>query len=108
TVQMESERLRNSLLAAISHDLRTPLAALVGMAESLAMTQPPPTGAQVDIVDGIGEAAQRMNSLVNNLLDMARLQSGPVQLNRQWQPLEEVVGSALKAMSGTLDPKRVS
>ena len=108
TVQMESERLRNSLLAAISHDLRTPLAALVGMAESLAMTQPPPTGAQIDIVEGIGEAAQRMNSLVNNLLDMARLQSGPVQLNRQWQPLEEVVGSALKAMSGTLDPKRVS
>jgi two-component system sensor histidine kinase KdpD len=42
TVQMESERLRNSLLAAISHDLRTPLAALVGMAKSLAMTQPPP------------------------------------------------------------------
>jgi two-component system sensor histidine kinase KdpD len=108
TVQMESERLRNSLLAAISHDLRTPLAALVGMAESLAMTQPAPTGAQVDIVEGIGEAAQRMNSLVNNLLDMARLQSGPVHLNRQWQPLEEVVGSALKAMDGTLDPKRVS
>ena len=108
TVQMESERLRNSLLAAISHDLRTPLAALVGMAESLAMTQPALAGAQHDLVDGIGEAAQRMNSLVNNLLDMARLQSGPVQLNRQWQPLEEVVGSALKAMSGTLDPKRVS
>ncbi|MES2228783.1 MAG: two-component system sensor histidine kinase KdpD [Pseudomonadota bacterium] len=108
TVQMESERLRNSLLSAISHDLRTPLAALVGMAESLAMTQPPPAGAQRDIIEGIGEAAQRMNSLVNNLLDMARLQSGPVQLNRQWQPLEEVVGSALKAMRGTLDPKRVS
>lgn len=108
TVQMESERLRNSLLAAISHDLRTPLAALVGMAQSLAMTQPAPSGAQRGIIDGIGEAAQRMNSLVNNLLDMARLQSGPVQLNQQWQPLEEVVGSALKAMSGTLDPKRVS
>lgn len=107
TVQMESERLRNSLLAAISHDLRTPLAALVGMAQSLAMTQPAPTDAQRGIIEGIGEAAQRMNSLVNNLLDMARLQSGPVQLNRQWQPLEEVVGSALQAMSGTLDPKRV-
>ena len=77
------------------------------MAESLAMTQPPPTGAQREIAGGIGEAALRMNSLVNNLLDMARLQSGPVQLNRQWQPLEEVVGSALKAMSGTLDPRRV-
>ena len=107
TLQMESERLRNSLLAAISHDLRTPLAALVGMAESLSMTQPPPGGAQREIVAALGEAARRMNSQVNNLLDMARLQAGPVQLNRQWQPLEEVVGSALKAMSGTLDPRRV-
>jgi two-component system sensor histidine kinase KdpD len=107
TVQMESERLRNSLLAAISHDLRTPLAALVGMADSLSLTQPPPSGAQREIVAAIGEAAQRLNSQVNNLLDMARLQAGPVQLNRQWQPLEEVVGSALKAMHGTLAPGRV-
>jgi two-component system sensor histidine kinase KdpD len=107
TVQMESERLRNSLLAAISHDLRTPLAALTGMAESLSMTRPPPSETQREIIGGIHDAALRMNSLVNNLLDMARLQSGPVQLNRQWQPLEEVVGSALKAMSGTLDPKRL-
>src|SRR5213075_949130 len=48
TVQMESERLRNSLLAALSHDLRTPLAALIGLAESLAMTTPAPTGAQLE------------------------------------------------------------
>jgi two-component system sensor histidine kinase KdpD len=104
---MESERLRNSLLAAISHDLRTPLAALVGMAESLAMTQPQPSGAQREMVAAMREAALRMNSQVNNLLDMARLQSGQVQLNRQWQPLEEVVGSALKAMAGALGPRHV-
>jgi len=107
TVQMESERLRNSLLAAISHDLRTPLAALVGMVESLALTQPPPSGAQSEITSGIREAALRMTSLVNNLLDMARLESGQVHLNRQWQPLEEVIGSAIKAMSGAPDPRRV-
>lgn len=107
TLQMESERLRNSLLAAISHDLRTPLAALVGMADSLALVQPASTGAQGEIIAGMREAALRMNSLVNNLLDMARLQAGPVQLNRQWQPLEEVVGSAIKAMGGTLDAARL-
>ena len=107
TVQMESERLRNSLLSAISHDLRTPLASLVGMAESLTMTQPAPSGEQLQMVKGISQAAQRMNSLVNNLLDMARLESGQVQLNLQWQPLEEVVGSALKAMQGALGARSV-
>jgi two-component system sensor histidine kinase KdpD len=106
TLQMESERLRNSLLAAISHDLRTPLAALVGMADSLAMAQTPPER-QTEIARSMREAALRMNSQVNNLLDMARLQSGQVQLNQQWLPLEEAVGSALRAMEGTLDPARV-
>ena len=110
TVQMESERLRSSLLSAISHDLRTPLASLVALADSMSLTQPPPSGAQIEIVEAMRDAAMRMNSLVNNLLDMARLQSGLVQLNRQWQPLEEVVGSALKAMGGALaaHPLRVA
>ena len=107
TVQMESERLRNSLLAAISHDLRTPLAALVGMAESLTMMKLPEMSAELETAHRMKDAALRMNSLVSNMLDMARLQSGPVQLNRQWQPLEEVIGTALKAMSGALDHRPV-
>ena len=102
TVQMESERLRNSLLAAISHDLRTPLSALVGMAESLAMMKLAPRSTELETAHRIKDAAMRMNSMVSNMLDMARLQSGPVQLNRQWQPLEEVIGTALKAMSSVL------
>jgi two-component system sensor histidine kinase KdpD len=107
TVQMESERLRNSLLAAVSHDLRTPLSALVGMAESLAMMKFPASSPELETVHRIKDAALRMNSLVSNMLDMARLQSGPVQLNRQWQPVEEVIGTALKAMSGALEKRRV-
>ena len=91
-IQMESERLRNSLLAALSHDLRTPLAALVGLAESLAMTTPAPTGTQLETAAAIADEARRMNALVNNLLDMARIQSGEVKLRRQWLPFEEVVG----------------
>ena len=106
TVQMESERLRNSLLAAISHDLRTPLAALVGMAESLA-AQCAADAPQAELARSIREAALRMNSQVNNLLDMARLQSGQVRLRQQWLPLEEAVGGALRAMAGMLDRARV-
>jgi two-component system sensor histidine kinase KdpD len=107
TLQVESERLRSSLLSAISHDLRTPLAALVGMADSLALLQSAAGGQQAEIVASMRAAALRMNALVNNLLDMARLQSGQVQLDRQWQPLEEVVGSALEAMTGALGARPV-
>ena len=107
TVQMESERLRNSLLSAISHDLRTPLAALIGLTESMDLTQPPPTGVQRELASSMREEARRMNSLVNNLLDMARLQSGAVKLRREWQPLEEVVGSALQSLRSLTAGRRI-
>ncbi len=107
TVQMESERLRNSLLSAISHDLRTPLSVMVGLAEALKLTKPPLAGEAAEIATAVGESALRMNTLVNNLLDMARLESGKVILNRQWQPIEEVVGSALRAIQPILDKHSV-
>jgi two-component system sensor histidine kinase KdpD len=106
-IKMESERLRNSLLSALSHDLRTPLAALFGLADSLKLTKPPLSAQQESIADAIREAARGMSALVNNLLDMARIQSGEVKLNLQWQPLEEVVGSALKSTQTTLANHRV-
>lgn len=96
-VQIESERLRNSLLSAISHDLRTPLAGLVGMADALQGTGSDLTDTQRNIALAMRQSATRMGVLVNNLLDMARLEAGAVQLNRHWQPLEEVVGSAVAA-----------
>lgn len=110
TVQIESERLRNSLLQAISHDLRTPLAALVGLADTLAMTAPPLPAAQAEVTGAIRESALRMNAMVGNLLDMARLEAGAVPMRREWQPLEEVVGSALAACAPALQgrPVRVS
>ena len=101
-VRMESERLRNSLLAALSHDLRTPLTVLVGLAESLTLTKPPLSPAQLESAGAIQDEARRMSTLVSNLLDMARIESGEVKLNLQWQPLEEVVGSALNATQGML------
>jgi two-component system sensor histidine kinase KdpD len=108
TVQMESERLRNSLLSAISHDLRTPLAGLVGLADALPLTAPPLSPRQAEIAEAIRVDALRMNSLVSNLLDMARLEAGGVKLNLQWQLLEEVVGSALQSLGVTLAQHHVA
>ena len=95
-VHMESERLRNSLLATLSHDLRTPLTSLVGLAESLAVAKPPLAEQQQVLADALRAETRRMSALVTNLLEMARIQNGDVQLNLQWQPFEEVVGSALR------------
>ena len=96
-VQVESERLRNSLLATLSHDLRTPLTVLSGLAESLTLTKPPLSAAQRETAEAIQDEARRMSTLVGKLLDMARIESGAVKLNLQWQPIEEVIGAALES-----------
>jgi len=102
TVQMESERLRNSLLAALSHDLRTPLAALVGTAEMLAASQPPLSGRQREMAAGMADRSMRMADMVTNLLDMARIQSGEIRLRIEWQSVEEILGGAVKAAQGSI------
>jgi len=106
-VEMESERLRNALLAAISHDVRTPLTALIGLAEQLRSSQPPLAAAQAETAGTLVEQARELNTMVSNLLDMARLQSGSVSLRLEWGSLEEVVGSSLRSLEFTLPPANV-
>lgn len=106
-VKMESERLRNSLLSALSHDLRTPLTALVGLSDSLTVSQPPLSRTQADAAAAIREEATRLSRLVHNLLDMAQLQAGEVRLRREWQHIEEVIGSALRATKTVLGARRI-
>ena len=105
TVHIESERLRNSLLAALSHDLRTPLAVLIGLADTLGMGAL--SDEQADLAQAISDEAVRMSKMVGNLLDMARIQSGDIQLRRDWQSLEEMVGSALAATRGVLGQRPI-
>ncbi|MBO9685540.1 MAG: DUF4118 domain-containing protein [Mitsuaria chitosanitabida] len=104
-LQIESERLRNSLLSALSHDLRTPLAALQGLAETLARRELDLAAAET--ARAIEQQSLRINAMVHNLLDMARLQSGALKLNRQWQPVDEVIGSSLQLMGSALTRHRV-
>ena len=98
-VDIESERLRNALLSAISHDIRTPLTALIGLAESLRQSVPALTAAQAASADAIAAQARSLAQLAHNLLDMARLQAGRACLRLQWESLEEVVGSALRSVT---------
>jgi two-component system, OmpR family, sensor histidine kinase KdpD len=106
-VRMEGERLRNSLLAALSHDLRTPLTGLVGLSESLTLSRPPLAAAQMELANALRDEARRMSTLVANLLDMARIQSGGVKLNLQWQLVEETIGSALRVCRWQLGTRTV-
>lgn len=109
-LDMVSERLRSSILSALSHDLRTPLTALVGLADSLSLIKPPLSANALETAQAMHEQASRLAGLVSNLLDMARLNAGNVSLRREWQPLEEVIGSSIKLLGSALSahPVRVA
>jgi two-component system sensor histidine kinase KdpD len=81
----------------MSHEVRTPLTALVGLAESLEHSTPPLANGQAASARAISQEARQLNALVTNLLDMARLQSGQVNLRSDWHSIEELVGSAIRA-----------
>ncbi|MDD5033732.1 MAG: sensor histidine kinase KdpD [Methylococcaceae bacterium] len=107
-LQMEAERLRNSLLSSISHDLRTPLATIVGSASAL-VEEGHCLSSQdkLELGHAIYDEAQRMSNLVNNILDMARLDAGVVELNKQWYPLEEIIGTVLTRLQKQLEGRPV-
>lgn len=96
------ERLRTSILAALSHDLRTPLTSLIGLADTLVQERRLEDARVVDIATIIGDQARAMHRMLSNLLDMARLQTGNVALNRAWQPFDEVIGSSIRLLGGLL------
>ena len=99
-LQMTDERLRSSILSALSHDIRTPLTVLYGMSEALAQQSLPQD--MRDTVEAMREQTLRLNSMVSNLLDMAKLRAGDLRLNAEWQPLEEVVGASIKLLGAAL------
>lgn len=94
----EREQIRNALLAALSHDLRTPLTVLFGQAEILTLDLASEGSPHARRASEIRQHVLNTTRLVNNLLDMARIQSGGFNLKKEWLTLEEVVGSALQML----------
>ena len=98
-VEIETERTRNALLSSISHDLKTPLAAITGTAGNLIEeTQ----GETRDLAQTIAEEADRLNRLIGNLLNMTRLEAGAVHVHKEWSVLEEIVGAVLTRLDNRL------
>lgn len=99
----ESERLHTTLLNSISHELRTPIATISGVTDILAnpATNTDATARQALLTD-VRDAAQRLNHLVENLLDMSRLDAGRLQIKRDWCVVSDVVGVAVQHLHGCL------
>jgi two-component system sensor histidine kinase KdpD len=106
-VHMETERLRNSLLSSVSHDLRTPLATITGAATTLlGDAHGMDAGVRRELLESVRDEAERLNRLVQNLLEMTRLESGALKLRREWHAMEEVVGAALRRCERALAGRR--
>jgi len=107
-LHMQTEQMRSSLLSAVSHDLRTPLASITGAASTLrAQGSRVPLETQRELLDSISDEAERLGRLVGNLLDMTRFESGAVELRRDLYPLEEIVGTALQRTESQLEGRTV-
>lgn len=107
-IEAESERLRTALLSSLSHDLRTPLGSIEGAASSL-LQEPEAVspGMQREMAETILEESRRMTRLVSNLLDMVRVETGALAVQKSWQPLEEALGVALLRLEERLSDHAV-
>ncbi len=104
----ENERLRSALLSSVSHDLRTPLAAIIGSASALRdlWAELAETDRR-ELLDGVLGESERLNRYIQNLLDMTRLGHGGLKLERDWVALADIFHSALKRLGSVVEPLRI-
>jgi two-component system sensor histidine kinase KdpD len=108
-LKAETETLRNLLLSSVSHDLRTPLAAITGAASTLLQQ-----GISLDrnskqeLITTIYEEAEHLNAIIRNILDMTRLESGAITVKKEWQSPEEIIGAVLNRFSEKLKDHPIS
>lgn len=108
-VKAETESLRSTLLASVSHDIRTPLAVIAGASSSLLLEheQALDQATRRELLMTIFEESDRLSRLVENLLRLTQLSSGGVHLEKDWQPVEEVIGTSLQRMERLLGNRPV-
>ncbi len=108
-VQAETERMRNAVLSSVSHDLRTPLATIIGATSGLLNDDGSADPAsRRELISSVRDEAGRLDRLLKNLLDMTRLEAGAMQLRWDWHALDEVVGAALARVEPRLGSHRVT
>jgi two-component system sensor histidine kinase KdpD len=106
-VQAQTEQVRSALLSGVSHDLRTPLAAIAGASTGLLQTDTIDETTRRQLLETIADEANRLTRLLENILQMSRLELGGADARMQWNILEEVVGSALMRTRRELGERRV-
>jgi len=107
-IEAETERIRSALLASISHDLRTPLAVMAGASSSLAESGERLSPAERHaLAKSVFEQAREMSERVNKVLQMTRLETGALKVERDWASLSEIAGSALARLAERMAAHRV-
>ena len=99
-LKAETQSLRNIFLSSVSHDLKTPLAAITGAADTLLRKgEGLEREKREDLIKSIHGEAERLDRIVRNVLSMTRLESGVIQVNKDWQSLEEITGVVMERLS---------
>ncbi|TGE33029.1 sensor histidine kinase KdpD [Desulfosporosinus sp. Sb-LF] len=106
---VESERLRTALFNSLSHDLRTPLSSIIGAVTGLLEDKNVVYSPDVrnELLQTILQGAERMNRFVSNLLDMARLESGMLRLNKEWCDLQDIIGVSINRLGVSLNRRPI-
>ena len=107
-IQSEAEQVRSTLLSSVSHDLKTPLAAIAGASSTLQQSNTLDAETQIQLLETISSETARLNRVLENILQMSKLDAGATSPRMQWHVLEEIVGSALNQTQSELKAHKIS
>lgn len=108
-LKAETEELRSTLLSSVSHDLRTPLAAIKGAITTLLQKNVPfGTSESYDLLQTIDEESEHLTHIIRNVLDMTRIETKAIKIKKEWESIEEITGAVLNRLSDELGARKVT